>query len=112
MVGYAGLHLIDALERGAVGVQPGCSFVEVYLEIWRRWASGDGDGAAALHRRLLPFLTYAMSGIELVIAMEKRISVRRGWFASDHCRAPGCVLDDHERRLVDALLDEFGDLLP
>jgi 4-hydroxy-tetrahydrodipicolinate synthase len=52
-----------------------------------------------------------MSGTELMVAMEKHVSMRRGWFASDHCRAPGHVLDGHERRLVAAFLDEFADRL-
>jgi 4-hydroxy-tetrahydrodipicolinate synthase len=111
MVGYAGIQMIDALERGAVGVQPGCSFPELYQAIWRSWEAGERDEAAALHRRLLPYLTYFMSGTELMVAMEKHVSMRRGWFASDHCRAPGHVLDGHERRLVAAFLDEFADRL-
>jgi dihydrodipicolinate synthase/N-acetylneuraminate lyase len=110
-VGYAGMHTIDALERGAVGVQPGCSFVEVYLRIWESWHDGDRERARVLHRRLLPYLTYFMTGIEPMVAMEKYISTRRGWFESDHCRAPGHGLDDHERALADRLLEEFSELL-
>jgi len=111
MVGYAGIQMIDALERGAVGVQPGCSFPEIYQAVWRFWEAGARDDALALHRRLLPYLTYFMSGVELMVAMEKHVSMRRGWFASDHCRAPGHVLDAHERRLIATFLDDFADLL-
>ncbi|MGC5006676.1 dihydrodipicolinate synthase family protein [Streptomyces sp. DT203] len=112
LVGYAGLQLPDALRRGAVGVQPGCSFTEIYQEIWRRWTSGDQPSALALHGALLPYLSYWMQHVELIIAAEKAISVRRGWFASDHCRAPGWTLDAEERAMVDRFMTEFEEHLP
>lgn len=112
LVGYAGLHLPDALRRGAVGVQPGCSFTEIYQEIWRRWTSGDQPSALALHGSLLPYLSYWMQHVELIVAAEKAISVRRGWFASDHCRAPGWTLDIEERATVDRFMTEFQEYLP
>jgi len=113
LVGYAGLQLPDALRRGAVGVQPGCSFVEIYLEIWRRWTSGDQQQAEALHQRLVPYLAYWMQHVNLIVAAEKTISVARGWFASDTCRRPGWQLDAEERAMIDRFLDEFADhLLP
>ncbi|TDC07516.1 dihydrodipicolinate synthase family protein [Nonomuraea longispora] len=108
LVGYAGLHLPDALRRGAVGVQPGCSFTDLYVELWRRWASGDEAGALALHTRLLPYLSYWMQGVELIVAAEKEISRRRGWIGSAHCRAPGYRLDEEEHRMIDRFVEEFG----
>ena len=111
LVGHAGLHLPDALRRGAVGVQPGCSFVEVYVEIWNRWESGRVDSALELHKRLLPYLTYWMQSVELIIQVEKTISRCRGLIESDHCRSPGRPLDDHEQALVQGFLEEFDDVL-
>src|SRR6185369_4261298 len=35
-VGYAGVQMPDVLARGAVGIQPGCSFTEIYVELWQR----------------------------------------------------------------------------
>jgi 4-hydroxy-tetrahydrodipicolinate synthase len=112
LIGYAGLQLPDALRRGVAGVQPGCSFTEVYLRIWNSWHAGDQDGALALHARLLPYLAYWMQEVELIIAAEKLISRRRGLIASDHCRRPARALDDAERAAVDRFLVEFDDLLP
>lgn len=112
LVGYAGLQLPDALRRGAVGVQPGCSFTEIYQEIWLRWTSGDEPAALALHTALLPCLSYWMQHVELVVAAEKAVSVRRGWFASDHCRAPGWTLDTEELAMVDRFMVEFEEYLP
>lgn len=111
IVGYGGVQLPDALRRGAVGVQPGCSFVELYQQIWQLWASGDHDGAFALHRRLLPYLSYWMQSVELIIAAEKLISHRRGMIDSAHCRRPAYALDREETAQVDRFLADFGDLL-
>ncbi|GAA1708628.1 dihydrodipicolinate synthase family protein [Fodinicola feengrottensis] len=110
--GYAGVQLPDAARRGAVGTQPGCSFTEIYVEIWRRFAAGDQPGAWDLHRRLLPYISYWMLDIELIIAAEKLISVRRGWFESAYCRAPRRQLDAEEVRTIDCFLVEFSDFLP
>ncbi|MDV3124232.1 dihydrodipicolinate synthase family protein [Mycobacterium sp. 21AC1] len=108
LVGYAGLHMIDALRRGAIGVQPGCSFTELYVEIWNSWTGGDHDAAVGLHTRMLPYLSSWMQGVELIVAVEKEISVRRGWFGSAHCRAPGHRLDDEELRTIDRFCADFA----
>jgi dihydrodipicolinate synthase/N-acetylneuraminate lyase len=107
VVGYAGVQLIDALRRGAVGAQPGSSFVELYLEIWTAWQDGRHDAAAELHRRLLPYISYWMQSVELIIAAEKRISLRRGLIDSDYCRAPTRRLDAEEDAMIERFLDEF-----
>lgn len=112
VVGYGGLQLPDALRRGAVGVQPGCSFTEIYVTIWRLWGIGRADEAVRLHRRLLPFLSYWMQHVELIIQAEKTISARRGIIESDHCRAPRRPLDAYETAMIDEFLDEFADILP
>jgi 4-hydroxy-tetrahydrodipicolinate synthase len=111
VVGYAGLQLPDALRRGAVGVQPGSSFVELYQAFWQLWDS-DRPAALELHRRMLPYLSYWMQSVELIIAAEKLVSWRRGLLDSAHCRAPARSLDEQERTMVEDFLTEFSDLLP
>lgn len=107
LVGYAGLQLPDALRRGAVGVQPGCSFTELYVLLWRLWEAGDEPAAVALHRRMLPYLSYWMQSVELIVAAEKLISLRRGLIRSATCRTPAHTLDHGEIQLVEAFLQEF-----
>jgi len=108
VVGYAGIQMIDAHERGAVGVQPGSSFVEIYQRIWELLEAGSAPEARALHQRLLPYLTYWMSSVDLIVAAEKAISQRRGLIRSDHCRRPARELDEHESSAVDAFLVDFA----
>ncbi|MFE3173445.1 dihydrodipicolinate synthase family protein [Amycolatopsis sp. NPDC059090] len=109
--GYAGVQLPDAIRRGAVGTQPGCSFTEIYVEIWRRFENGDDAGGDELHRRLLPYISYWMLDTERIIATEKLISVRRGLFASPYCRAPAHRLDAEDIRMIDRFLTEFREFL-
>ncbi len=111
LVGNAGLHLMDALARGAVGVQPGCSFTEIYIAIWRAWDSGDHEGARGLHRRLLPYLTAWVQNVELIVQVEKTILQARGIIASDRCRRPNWTLDEYERGTIAQFLHEFANLL-
>lgn len=110
LIGYAGLLLPDAVRRGAVGVQPGCSFAELYINIWNQYAAGHTEQADQLHARLLPYLSYWMQSVELIVAVEKLISQRRGWIASAHCRRPARELDKTEIAQVDRFLAEFAEL--
>ena len=110
--GYAGVQLPDALRRGAVGTQPGCSFTELYVEIWRRFESGDVEAAGALHARLLPYISYWMLHTETINAAEKLISHKRGLIASPVCRQPAYELDHEEVRAIDRFLEEFREFLP
>lgn len=111
LVGYAGVQLIDALRRGAVGVQPGSSFPEIYLAICDAWENGDRQRAAALHARLLPYISYWMQSVELIIAAEKEISAQRGLLRSATCRAPSRELDSEEQEMITRFLVDFDEFL-
>jgi 4-hydroxy-tetrahydrodipicolinate synthase len=107
LVGYAGLQMPDALARGAVGIQPGCSFTEIYVEIFRRYRVGDGAAMLALYQQLLPYISAWMQGVEVIVRAEKTILQRRGLIASDYCRQPAYTLDARELALIAQFLDEF-----
>jgi dihydrodipicolinate synthase/N-acetylneuraminate lyase len=106
-VGSAGLYWPEAARSGAVAVQPGCSFVEVYVELWRRWEAGDVRGFDELHAALRPYLAEWMQHVELIVQVEKVISVRRGLISSAACRAPGVELDAEQHATIDRFLVEF-----
>jgi 4-hydroxy-tetrahydrodipicolinate synthase len=110
LVGYAGVQMPDVLARGAVGIQPGCSFTEIYMELWRLWLS-DNSAFLHLHRRLLPYINYWMQGVELIIKVEKVILKRRGIIASDYCRSPAYTLDQQEQAHIDQFMSEFSEWL-
>jgi 4-hydroxy-tetrahydrodipicolinate synthase len=107
LVGYAGVQMPDVLARGAVGIQPGCSFTEIYVDLWRLW-SGDKPAFLLLHSRLLPYINYWMQGVELIIRVEKLILKKRGIIDCDYCRSPAYLLDEHEHAQIDRFLNEFA----
>jgi 4-hydroxy-tetrahydrodipicolinate synthase len=112
LVGHAGVQLVDAWRRGAAGVQPGCSFIELYVRIWDLLDSGEEAEGERLHRRMLPYLSYWMQGVEIIVAAEKLISVRRGLIDDPYCRSPRHTLDSNEVEMVERFLDTFSELLP
>lgn len=104
-VGYAGLQMVDAFARGAVGCMPGCSLPEPYVEICSALARGDRNQAIKLHGRLLPLISYMMQSLEFIIHCEKRILCWRGMIASDFCRRPGTKLTADDLRSLRELLE-------
>jgi 4-hydroxy-tetrahydrodipicolinate synthase len=111
LVGYAGTQMLDAMQRGAVGTQPGCSFTEVYVELDRRWRSGERKSFDALYQQLLPYISYWMQGVELIIAAEKHILKKRNIIASDYCRSPSYALDAREHAMIEQFMSEFAEYL-
>lgn len=111
MVGYAGLHMVDAMRRGARGVQPANGFPEIYRRIIDDWSAGRAAAAEELHARLLPYISYWMQSLELGVAAEKRIGFLRGWYETDRCRRPARLLDEDELRLIDRFVEDFDAML-
>ena len=110
-VGYAGLQMLDALERGAAGVMPSTPLTEVYRAIYDAYAAGDAKRAAALHARLIPLINVMMQTVEMVIAADKLLLKERGIIASDRCRKPSFELDGLTRRRILSAFHEISDLL-
>ena len=77
---------------------------DLYLKIYELYLSGDRAGAMELHGSvLLPFLNHIRQNVEMIIAYEKRIMMRRGMIATDYCRHPGFATDP----VFDSIFDEF-----
>ncbi|MEO3806013.1 dihydrodipicolinate synthase family protein [Nonomuraea sp. B1E8] len=106
LVGNAGIDLTEALEAGAVGVQPGGGFVELYVRILRLWDAGERDAARTLHARLAPWLETWWPQPGRSLAMGKAIAWRRGLIDGPNCRAPGPEKPDLAE--VDRFIGEFA----
>ena len=77
---------------------------DLYLKIYDLYLSGDRAAAMELHGSvLLPFLNHIRQNVEMIIAYEKRIMMRRGMIATDYCRHPGFTTDP----VFDSIFDEF-----
>ena len=106
-IGNAGFQLLEGLQRGAVGVMPGCSMFDVYLKIYNQWQSGERAAALETHTALLAVLNHIRQNVEQIIQFEKRILKRRGVIQSDYCRRPSFVSD----AVYDELLEEVYPLI-
>lgn len=101
LVGYAGLNLIEALDRGADGVVPGAANSDLYVRICDRYRHGDRKGAKELHESLLPLVTHTFQSVEQLIYYEKRMLAEQGFIESRTCRAPAFNPDDEFDRLFE-----------
>lgn len=107
-VGYAGLSLPGAVRAGAIGVQPGCSFTELYVTMWALYSAGDLAGGDRVHARMRPYLQRWMDGVEHIVAVEKEVSMRRGLIATNVVREPGRRLAPGDLADIDDFLADFS----
>ncbi|MBU9832135.1 dihydrodipicolinate synthase family protein [Rahnella sp. FC061912-K] len=106
--GYAGLYMPEMLSAGGKGVMPGCSFSEIYVQIYRLWQAGEHDQARALHARLLPWIRRWMTHCEYIIQVEKTILHKRRIIATDYCRHPGWTLTAEDHQSIDTFISTFS----
>lgn len=103
-IGNAGYQFIECFDRGAIGAMPGGSMFDLYLKIYDSYVSGNRSEAMDLHGSvLLPFLNHIRQNVEMIIAYEKRIMMRRGMIATDYCRKPTFATDP----VFDSIFDEY-----
>lgn len=100
-VGAAGLHMVEAFEAGAIGVQPGSGFVRLYVHIWDLLVAGNIAAAREAHRSLLPAIGRWMDSVEHILAADKAVLMRRGIFVDGRVRRPGRDLDSEDIALIE-----------
>ena len=100
-VGNAGFQMLEALDRGAVGVCPGCSMYDVYLGIYNNYIQGKRKEAVHGHNALLPMLNHIRQNVEMIIYYEKRILKKRGIIKTDYCRHPAFIPDEYHNYLFE-----------
>lgn len=107
--GLGGIHLINELDRGAVGSMPSPSLVDRVVRVYDAYRSGARDTA----RTELGALG-SLFNLELLynVSVIKEILRRRGVIASAICRAPAPLLDDVDRTELTELLDLAGVPVP
>ena len=92
LTGNGGLYLPQELARGADGAMTGFAYPEMLVEVVRRHAAGDAQGAEDVFDAYLPLVRHEQQpGFGL--AVRKEVLRRRGVIASAALRAPGPKLD-------------------
>jgi 2-keto-3-deoxy-L-arabinonate dehydratase len=99
--GSGGLHLIDCLERGAVGIAPGTDLIDVLVEIHGHWEAERAAEAWDAMRAVLPMLVFQMQTIDHYNAAAKYVLQRRGIISCAELRAPAYQLNACGRELLD-----------
>jgi 4-hydroxy-tetrahydrodipicolinate synthase len=105
--GSGGLALVDTHARGIAGTMPGPDLVWAIRALWDALESGDRRRAIAISSPLA-MLQSMVVNLDAYVAFEKHLLVRQGVLPSERARGPvGFMLDDVERSLADALLEEI-----
>ena len=102
LVRYAGLNLIEALDRGVDGVISGSAVSHAYQTIIERYRAGSREAAKEHHEALLPLVTHIFQGVEQLIHYEKRMLADQGFIDNPTCREPAFDPDDR----FDALFEQ------
>lgn len=107
LVGKGGLGFFEGLERGAIGVMPGCSLADRFVAILDLYARGEKEQAFEAHNRIVPCLTYVDQSLEFFLAAEKYLLARRGMIAHALCRRPAFSLEPVHREVLDRYMAEI-----
>jgi 4-hydroxy-tetrahydrodipicolinate synthase len=107
--GAGGRYITDELARGACGTMPASELADLHVRQYALHRKGDAAGVRALFDRMLPLLNFQAV---FRMAMTKEVLRRRGVIRSTHVRSAGPLLDEGDRRELDALMEGIADLLP
>ena len=90
--GLGGMMFLEELRHGAIGTMTGFAFPEILVDIHRRFASGDRDGATEVFYKYVPLIRFENQP-RINLALRKHIYHRRGAIASPRVREPFTAVD-------------------
>lgn len=109
LVGWGGLEWKEAHDVGAVGVQPGCSLTELYVNAQKHLTLGDPEGFETAFEPLRSPLHLWMRHPEVLIAVEKHILMRRGIISTGYCRHPSAEITPEDLEWAENLITAVGE---
>jgi 4-hydroxy-tetrahydrodipicolinate synthase len=101
--GLGGMMFLEELRHGAHGTMTGFAYPEILVDIYRKFSTGDMDGAAAAFYRYLPLIRFENQP-RINLAIRKHIYHRRGAIASPRVRAPFAPVDAETLADLDDIL--------
>ena len=103
-----GRWMLSELDRGATGFMPAAESVDVHVQVWDAYQSGDRRQARDIFNQLLPLINLTLA---LGLPVCKEVLVRRDVFSSARQRTPGGgALDEGDHRELDIILDDLRPL--
>jgi 4-hydroxy-tetrahydrodipicolinate synthase len=109
--GRAGLELTDNFRAGVAGMIPGIEVIDLQCGVERAMRSGNDAQAEALYRHLLPFVAFAMQGIEHLVLHGKLLAALRLGLAPSGSRIPSDTLTVRGEAWVRRFAGELGPLV-
>ena len=101
--GLGGMMFLEELRHGAIGTMTGFAFPEVLVDIFKKFTSGDRDGATAVFYKYLPIIRFENQP-RINLALRKHIYHLRGVIASSRVRSPFTPVDADTLGDLDDLL--------
>lgn len=103
--GAGGAYFLEELRRGARGTMPFCTFPEVYVDVWRRFGSGDEAGARKVFdSAFLALNRLAGQTNDMFFHVHKQLLVRQGLIRNAGVRGPTTPPDALTQSEIDDLL--------
>ena len=98
--GKGGTHYIEHLQRGVCGIMPGCSIIELFVDIFNKFKNQEFLEAEKIFEEMATFLYLEDQEIEYYITSEKEMLAYRGIINSASSRRPCTILDKLSRKLL------------
>lgn len=98
--GKGGTHYIEHLQRGVCGIMPGCSMIELFIDIFTKFKNGELTEADKIFEEMATFLYLEDQEIEYYIASEKEMLAHRGIISSASSRRPCFKLDKLSKKML------------
>lgn len=101
--GLGGRYYFEELNRGAVGVMPGCLFTDIFTKIRDKYISKDLSSASEIFYHNLPLMVFG-EGVDMLVSLHKRTLHKIGVIASPVSRGPCAGADSQTGQSWDALV--------
>jgi 4-hydroxy-tetrahydrodipicolinate synthase len=90
--GLGGMMFLEELRHGAIGTMTGFAFPEILVDIYKRFTTGDLDGATEVFYQFLPIIRFENQP-RINLALRKHIYQLRGVIKHSRVRAPFTAVD-------------------
>jgi len=103
--GAHGRWMLSELHRGANGFMPAVEMIDIHVQVWNSYQSGDEAGARKIFNQLLPLINLiTILGLNVC----KEVLVMRGIFESAGMLIPDTVsLDTEDRRELEIIIEDL-----
>jgi len=110
--GKGGTHYMEHLKRDVCGIMPGCSMIELFVDIFSKFKNDEFEEADKIFEDMATLLYLEDQEIEYYITSEKEMLAYRGIISSAVSRRPCFELDELSKKILieklSRLIEKFG----